>query len=195
MKKDLKIQIVTFLIYLIISAISVLSLKFVDNIVLSFSIYYILQATFVFILAAYDLTWAFCAYTAFGILLCFVLPFPTSSTFILSAVSNLAAIGAVSLLYKTIKTGSLIAFAGAGLLRYVIAHFGVDLLESTVTISQFDQMNKLFGLSGLVSTFILIALCVLILPCVKLAIKSVDTPTLENCTTDPQITDNTTTDE
>ncbi len=171
MKKDTKIQIVTLLIFITVTAISVVSLKLIPNKTAAFCLYYVLQSAFTFILATYDTTWAFCSYASVGIFLSFILPFPSASVFILSVISNITAIAAIHLLYKTLKLGTLLTFAGAGFLRYVIAHFGIRLLGDTVTTQISEEINNLFGIPGLVSTLILVIIAILVLPAVHLAVK------------------------
>ncbi len=170
MKKQTKIQLVTFILFAVISAVSVLLLKFSENRTLAFAFYYTVQSAFMLILSAYDGLWGFCAYSSVMIVLNFTLPFNSYAAIILSAVSNIAAILTLKLLFNKLRAGTLIAFSGAALLRYVIAHYGLLLFKEDV---HYEQIKDLFGIPALVSTLVLIVLVIFAFPAVKLAVKGV----------------------
>ncbi len=170
MKKQRLLGIITFVLYIVLSAVCVCTLKYCDNVTVAFSVYYILHGTFVFLLAAFDSLWGFCAYSFTALLLNFILPFPSYSVFLLSALATLPSIALIRVFNSRLQAGSLLSFSVAALLRYVIEHYGLRLLSSSVSHAQYTAMQDLFGVPGLICTVILILLTVLLYPAVKLTV-------------------------
>ncbi len=170
MKKDLKINIVAFLLFFAVSATSILTLKLCNNTTLAFSVYYILQAAFFFTAASFDSLWGFCAYSSVALVLNFILPFPSYTSFILSALSTLPAIVVLNLLLNRLHAGTLVSFTGAAFLRYVIAHFCLFIARSSTSTHDYAVMEQLFGFPALISTLILTIILIFLYPAVKLAI-------------------------